>query len=298
MNILARHPRVAFGLLALLTAASAQATEGGGSTYPRGLENFMVGAAPPPGFYFMLYGNAYEATKQKDNNGHTVPIPGFKVSEQSLSLRGIWSTPVQVGGGNLMFHTVIPLVNLKVEAAGASQTKTGVGDISVGAGVALHHSQNLHSVYALDVVLPTGDYNKNDLANIGRNYVSFEPLYAITYLDPNGFNADAKFVLNINRRNSDTGYRSGTELFVDYALGWGFGNGWTAGVSGDIWRQLDNDRQYGASISGNKVRSFAIGPSIRYQAKNWFITAKVQKEFGVHNSTQGTALWIKATIPF
>lgn len=48
-----------------------------------------------------------------------------------------------------------------------------------------------------------------------------------------------------------------------------------------------------------KGRGFAIGPSLKYDnGKGWFITAKWQKETESKNRPQGSALWIKSTIPF
>jgi len=44
------------GLLIFLTVLiSASVWAGGGGSYPEGAESFMVGAVPPPGFYFKNY---------------------------------------------------------------------------------------------------------------------------------------------------------------------------------------------------------------------------------------------------
>jgi hypothetical protein len=285
---------------ALIACMPSFATEGGGSTYPSGVENFLMGAAPPPGVYALVYGNVYSASQLKDNSGNTVPIPGFKVRANVISPRVIWSTPYQMLGGNLVFHAIFPLIDLKVQAAGASQGKSGLGDITLGVfGLAHHYSPSLHSVVALDVVLPTGSYQSTDLANLGRNYVSFQPLYTMSLINPKGLNGDFKATLNLNRKNSDTQYKSGNEFFLDYSLGWGLGNGWTVGAGGHLRNQIDNDKLNGVTIVGNKARSYSIGPSIKYDnGKGFFITAKYQTESGVRNTTKGDAFWVKASIPF
>jgi len=283
----------------IVAAANTHATEGGGSTYPRGLENYLVGTAPPLGLHLLAYGNYYEASKFKDNTGREASPPGFKIEAATLALRGIWSTPVEFAGGNLVAHTVIPLVNLHVKAAGDSQTRTGIGDITVGVGLANHFSPQLHSVAGLDISLPTGGYDKDDLANIGRNYLSFQPFYALSYVDPKGFNGDVKLTLNLNRRNSSTDYRSGNEVFIDYAAGWGLGNGWVLGVGGHVWQQISDDKQAGVKVDDNRARSFSIGPSVKYQnANGWFLTAKLQFDTSVRNTTKGTSFWLKTKIPF
>jgi hypothetical protein len=44
---------------AALFSWPAFATEGGGGVYPNGAEDFMSGALPPPGTYFLDYANFY-----------------------------------------------------------------------------------------------------------------------------------------------------------------------------------------------------------------------------------------------
>ncbi len=288
-------------LLALAGAlcTGAFATEGGGSTYPLGTENFTAGAAPPPGLYVLEYLNYYTASRVNDNAGNAVPIPGFKVRAVAAATRLIWVTPHEALGGNVTAHTILPLVDLSVRAGGASDSRTGLGDVTVGGAIAWHHSPQLHSVVGLDAVLPTGAYDRTRQANIGRNYLSLQPLGVLTWMDPSGFNGDVKATLNFNRTNSDTNYRSGRELIVDYAAGWGLGNGWVVGVGGYVYRQWSDDKVGGVALAGTRGRSQSIGPSVRYaNDKGWLITAKVEKEFGARNRAQGSQFWLKTTVPF
>lgn len=288
-------------LLALAGAlcTGAFATEGGGSTYPLGTENFTAGAAPPPGLYVLEYLNYYTASRVNDNAGNSVPIPGFKVRAVAAATRLIWVTPHEALGGNVTAHTILPLVDLSVRAGGASDSRTGLGDVTVGGAIAWHHSPQLHSVVGLDAVLPTGAYDRTRQANIGRNYLSLQPLGVLTWMDPSGFNGDVKATLNFNRTNSDTNYRSGRELIVDYAAGWGLGNGWVVGVGGYVYRQWSDDKVGGVALAGTRGRSQSIGPSVRYaNDKGWLITAKVEKEFGARNRAQGSQFWLKTTVPF
>ena len=278
--------------------ATVHATEGGVSMYPNGTENFMLGALPPPGTYGMLFGNHYQATQVNDNRGNSLNIPGFKVEANVLAARFAWLPKAQFMGGDLVAHVVVPLVNLNVNVAGASQTKTGIGDITTGVGVGYHHSPNLHSVVAVDFFLPTGDYNRSDLANIGKNHWGFEPALGLTYVDPKGFNGDLKFGLIFNGKNSATDYTSGREFHFDYAAGWGFGNGWTAGVGGYVYRQVSDDTQAGVAVQDNRGSAMSIGPNVKYDSgKGWFATLKWEKETNVKNRAQGESIWLKAVFP-
>lgn len=287
----------AIGLLTALSP-STHAAEGGGTVYPNGADNFAAGAMPPPGTYGMLFAQRYSADRVNDADGNDLNVPGFKVTANAVVPRFIWVTGAKVLGGDLSWHAIVPVVDLKVSIAGSSQTKTGIGDITTGPGIGYHHSPNLHSLLGVDLYLPTGRYDRNDQANIGRNHWALEPLYILSHIDPKGFNADIKSGYIFNARNKDTGYRSGQEFHFDYALGWGLGNGWTAGVGGYYYKQMTSDRQNGATLQNSKGETFAIGPSVKYDSgKGWFVTLKWQKETVSENRAQGNAFWLKAVFP-
>jgi hypothetical protein len=211
----------------------------------------------------MLFLERYSADRVNDADGNNLNVPGFKVTANAVVPRFIWVTGVKFLGGDLSWHAIVPVVNLKVSAAGNSQTKTGIGDITTGPGIGYHHSANLHSLLGVDLYMPTGGYDKNDLANIGRNYWAIDPLYILNYIDPTGFNADIKSGYIFNARNKDTDYRSGQEFHFDYAAGWGLGNGWTAGVGGYYYQQqMTSDKQgrrHIAEQQGQNLRNRAFG---------------------------------------
>lgn len=211
----------------------------------------------------------------------------------------MWVPGAKLLGGDLVTHVIAPLVDLKVTTPGGTQSKTGLGDLTMGVGIGYHHSPQLHSVVALDAYLPTGGYTKGDIANIGRHYSAIEPVYAVSFIDPKGFNGDIKLGYIVNQRNSATDYQSGNEFHFDYAAGWGLDNGWTVGVGGYYKQQVTADSGAGAAAAGaNKYSGFAYGPNIKYDSgKGWFVTAKWQAESNVKNGAQGNALWLKAVFP-
>jgi len=284
---------------ALSVATVAHATEGGGSVYPVGSENYTCCALPPPGLYGTIYGQSLTADSVKGNDGQVVTPPSFKVTANVIAPRLIWVTPAQLAGGSIGVHTIVPLVNLDVRVApGVSQSKTGLGDIVFGPFIGWHHSENLHSVVAIDIFAPTGGYNKKDIANIGRNYWAAQAIYGVSWIDPRGLNADAKMMYTFNQTNRDTNYKSGQELIVDYSIGWGFNNGLTAGVGGYLYQQITDDKQNGVTIANNKGRAIAIGPSFKYDSgKGWFVTAKYQIDTQVRNRADAKSFWLKLVFP-
>ncbi|GAB2466598.1 transporter [Comamonas humi] len=288
----------AIGLAAAIGAAtSAQATEGGGlGVYPDGLENYLAGALPPPGVHVLLYGGALRYDKLRGNSGQSL-LQDFKVDVNVLAPRLVWVTDQTVAGGQLAFHAIAPLLDVKFRANGATFKSSGLGDLTLGAALGYHHSPALHQVVGLDVYAPTGSYRASDPSSLGKNYWTFQPVWALTYMQPQGFNADLKLMYDINRRNGDTQTRSGQAIHADYAAGWGFGNGWVAGIGGHVFQQVSDDS--GPNGAMGKARAVGIGPSIRYaNEKGVLFTLKWQKEFSVRNRPEGQQLFVKASIPF
>lgn len=285
-------------ILLATSVGAAQATEGGGGVYPNGNENYLAGALPPPGTYFLTYVSHYEASTLRDNSGNKIPL-NFNVQADALALRAVHVTEQQILGGQLLFHAIAPLVNLKVQVGTANGNTSGLADMVFGTGLGYHASDKLHYVFAVDVTAPTGSYDRNNVANLSRNYWNIEPVFALTYVQPTGFNADVKVMYDFNAVNNATNYRSGQELHADYSAGWALGNGWTVGVGGFIYQQTTDDQQNGATVSNNKGRAYAVGPSVKYDSgKGWFLTAKFEQEYGVVNRAEGSSFRIKALLPF
>jgi hypothetical protein len=294
------NKHIATILAGLALAGPALATEGGGGIYANGVENFLTGAMPPPGFYPLVYATHYRATELRDDNGDNIAaaVGGFRAEVNGVIPRFIWVTGQKVLGGQLAFHVLVPLLNVDVRVGAASGSNTGIGDINLAAALGYHVSPKFHYVVALETNAPTGQYDRNDVASIGRNYWNIEPLIAMSYMQPTGVNADIKIMYDYNFRNRDTGYTSGQELHADYALGWGLGNGFVAGVGGYAYRQVTDDKASGRAVAPNRGRAMAIGPSLRYMNdKGWMITAKYERQFDVRNKSSGAAFWIKTIIP-
>ena len=290
--------RCVSALLAAAASVAAMATERGGTVYALGAGNFAAGALPPPGFYGMLIAGRYTADRLNDAAGDDLNVPGFKVAADAIAPRFIWVTGAKLLDNDVTWHVITPIVDVNVSAAGQAQHKAGLGDIVAGPGLGMHHSAHLHSIIGVDFYLPTGRYESNDLANVGRNYYAVELLYILSHIDPNGFNGDIDVRYLFNGRNKDTHYKSGHEFHFDYAVGWGFGNQWTAGIGGYYWQQTTPDEQDGSRMPNSKGRGFAIGPSVKFDSgKGWFATLKWQKEVVAENRPQGNAVWFRAVFP-
>lgn len=291
---------VSAGSVMALLHMTAAATEGGISIDPPGIESTASSAIPPPGVYGIAYYRNYTADNARDNAGNKVTGPDFKVSVNALVNRFVWVTPVKLAGGDVAVQAVLPVAHVKTDIMpGLSQSKTGIGDASLGVGIGWHFSKELHALGALDLDIPTGAYKKENLANIGTNHWAISPKFGFSYIQNEGINWDLRNTLVFNSKNNDTGYKSGVEWFADYTLGWGFGNGLVAGVGGYVYQQLSKDKLDGRSLDGSKGRAASFGPSVRYTTSNgMMLSAKFEKEFNVRNRAQGRSFWIRAVYAF
>ncbi|PHM62834.1 SphA family protein [Xenorhabdus ishibashii] len=283
--------------LPAILSTPAMATEGGVGAYPDGLDNYLSGALPPAGIHALFYGGNIHYNKLKGNHGDVIPVPGFKVNVNVLAPRLVWVTENQAFGGQLAYHAIVPLLDVTANAAGQHDNSKGIGDITFGPALGYHPAPDLAYVIGLNINAPTGHYSRNDLANLGKNYWTAQPVWAISYFPVSGINADLKVMYDVNFRNKDTKTTSGQALHADYALGWGVGNGLVVGVGGYAFQQATHDS--GANSAQGKARAVGFGPSIRYaNDKGWLVTLKWQKDFIVSNRPSGSQIFLKAAIPF
>jgi hypothetical protein len=288
-------------LVACLTlgfTTASHATEGGGGAYANGVEGFGAGMLPPPGTYFLNYLNVYSANSLKDGNGDDL-VPDFKLDAVANVFRLVHMTKYQLLGGTWGMQMLLPVVHLEVSVPGQSQSKFGLGDIVIDPFLLSFHSKNFHYAVGLDIIVPTGAYDKHDLANIGRNYWTFEPVFAATYLNEAGCEASIKLMYDFNTENSATDYQTGQEFHFDYTLAKRFG-AFTPGVGGYFYKQVTDDELNGHTVGadGFKGQVLAIGPQLKYDYKNMSFSLKYQREMLVENKPEGDKFWFNLLYAF
>jgi hypothetical protein len=274
------------------------ATEGGGGAYPNGAEDFMVGALPPPGTYFKNYMTYYTASSFKGNSGNDL-IPDFKLNVFADTMRLIHVTKTEILGASWAMHAFLPIVYQDVTAAGSSDNRWGLGDIIIDPFILGWHFPNFHVTTGLDIYLPTGTYDKNRQANAGRNYWTFQPIVAMTYLSDGGFELSAKFMYDFNTENSSTNYQSGQEFHFDYTVGYHIDKQWAVGLGGYCYFQTTDDKVNGVTPpDGFKGQVYAIGPQAQYGYKNMNFTLKWQYEFDAKYKPEGNKFWFNFVYAF
>ena len=294
---------VMLGALLAGSWSAANAMEGP-SVYPMGIANFGTASVPPPGVYAIESLGHIELDNVRNNSGNPVPaIRNFKTKLDILSTRINWVPGTTLLGGQLVLAAVLPVAHINtmrtIGPTTVAGNKTGTLDLSMNAALGYDLAPNWKAAVGVSLYAPTGTYNAASPANLGKNHWAIEPMFALSYVSKEGINADITGGVIFNGRNKATGYTSGAELHFDYALGWAFGNGWTAGLGGFAMRQLTDDKKAAREVPNFRAAAFAIGPVVKYDSgKGWIASAEYEKMTHVRNGPKGDILWLKTGFRF
>jgi hypothetical protein len=283
--------------LALAMGMAASATESGGGAYPNGAEDFMTGALPPPGNYFIDYVLWYNADQFMDDKGKKMPLD-FDLTVWANVFRYVHVSKITILGASWAQHVFLPVMNMDVSMMGNDDSKSGLGDAIVDPLILGWHTPNVHVTAGLDVYIPTGAYDEDDLANLGRNYWTLEPVVALTFLSA-GFEASVKAMYDVNLENDDTKIDSGDEFHADWTLGMHMAN-WAFGVGGYFYQQVTDD-DYPAGYAGpqmEKGKTIGVGPQVSFQSGKMSFVLKYQQELETENKPEGQRAWFKFILPF
>ncbi|WP_161712556.1 SphA family protein [Allorhizobium undicola] len=276
-----------------------QAAENGNTQYSPGSAQFYAGGIPPyPGFYFLSQTSYYSADRTNDSNGDKIPI-NFKVDAFTETMRFLYVSDLEVGGGQLFGQVILPFVHLDLTTPGGSDKSFALADLVTTVGLSWHVDPKNSFTLGLDVAMPTGSYDSNDIANVGLNHWSFQPVAGYHYKDPQGFELGATARLIFNTRNNDTDYKSGTEFVFDYAVGWNFDAHWRVGAVGYYLQQLTDDTGPTAAADGHRGKGFSIGPSLTYTINpGQELSASWQPDIVSENRAQGNMFWVNFATKF
>ena len=306
--------------IAILIPLSACAEEGGSGHYTPGAAASFIDALPgKPGLaianYFNFYDGSASASKRLPSGG--LITKGLDATAYSDTIVALYQTPLELLGGNYAFGVAIPFVWLRAdgEVTGplgpvtARDSASGIGDIlfypfMLGwTGL----KGDLKSDFRFGIYAPTGDYDKGKLANVGKNYWTFEPAVLVSYMSSKiGLELSAFTGMDFNTENDKTDYQTGTQFHLDVTvaehlplLGGVIG----IGANGFYYQQVTGDSSpFDAYLGDFKGRTVGIGPVLSYITKvfgkNLAAEVKWLPELDVKNRLEGDYFWFKLGMAF
>jgi hypothetical protein len=275
-----------------------------------GTADFYAGAAPPPGLHLIDY-NVFLDIKKVENKGQG--LIGGKGSLTAIAFRPIFVAEKGLFGGNFLMHSIIPL--LTIEATSTVRTPGGLvpveghdgglGDVYFGVGNAWH-TKTWHWLTVLDVITPTGHFDPKKPINAGNNEFIIEPVFAVTGLFDNGIETSAKFMYSYHTKNDDyiepgsglKGYQTGQAFHFDYMVNYAITKDFKLGVTGWLWRGLQDDKIGGKRRKDTKDFEFSMGPAARYQSGKFGILAKYVMPIETENRCESNQTWVDLVYSF
>ena len=287
------------GTLACL-AATASATELGGTHVDFGLIDTLAGVPPPPGFYLGENVTVQTSSRFNNRNGDPATLNLGRLGRYPIESR---STPTaNILSVAYVPDLTIPYINASFGTAmygffanshagittriGVPEAKgnviDGFGDLTVVPvflGFVVPNTGLNFILAPFDFTAPVGRYSPNDINNLGRNYWSYRPALEFTYLSKAGQEIDFNIQAAFNSQNQATHYKSGNEFYAGYAFQQYFSPKFALGFGGYWYKQVSDDTRNGQVVNtntsaatfdtlgggpGNRGETFAIGPIVSF----------------------------------
>jgi len=320
MKTVKRMTLGALAVMVILVPLSAHAEEGASGHYAPGANASFVDTLPSkPGLaianFFNYYDGSASVSKQLPYGG--LITAGLDATAYSDTVIALYTTPLKLLGGYYAVGAAIPFVWVEAKGEvtgplGNTFTKrdkaSGIGDITLypfmlgWTGL----KGDLKSDVRLGIYAPTGNYDKGELANLGKNYWTFEPAVSLSYISSKiGLELSAFAGMDFNTENHKTDYQTGTQFHLDFTAAEHlplFGGVIGVGVNFFYYQQISGDSGSGATLGDFKGRTIGIGPVLSYAMKIWKkdLVAEVKwlPEIDVKNRLEGDYIWFKLGIVF
>jgi hypothetical protein len=294
----------------------ASAAENGTGFYLLGSRGPMAGFVPPPGVYLQNdvyhYSGSASAARTLPFNGQIVAGVDARIWLEMPTL--MWSTPVQIFGGNLAFAITQPFggpsldVGARLTGQLGNTVATGLhdsiftyGDPVVSAMIGWHQG-NFHWQAGVMVNTPVGDYREGALANVAFNRWGTDVYGAFTWLDPKiGLDLSVAAGATFNGTNDATQYRTGDEFHLEWTAEQHLSKQFSVGLIGYFYQQFTGDSGLGARLGSFKGRTVALGGTMGFNFDvgqvPWSVRLKAYKELDVENRLEGAAGFLTLAIP-
>lgn len=280
--------------------------ENGFSNYSQGAYgDFFVAVPPEPGVYLRsdIYYFSGDVSATTQNGLATLEANGRAIQNYVSAL---WVSENSVIGDRFAAGVFIPLnyfdgridQTTQFGTADVGNDDFGLGDI-VAVPASFYWSWDKFHINAYEAfTTPTGNFDADQLVNVGRNYWSFDTVVALSWFDPTqGLELSLAPGLMINTRNPDTDYQTGAEFHVNAMANQFLFENLAVGLHGYYYRQLTKDSGNGAVFGDFKSTSFGLGPALYWRPnvgnKTIHLIAKWQHDFLTTNRFKGDQAIVK-----
>ena len=293
-----------------------RAEEGGSGHYAPGeMASFFDALPGKPGLAVANYFMYYDASASG-----ILPFAGNLTLDSHAqvycdSLMIMYDTNLKLLGGDYVPAVGIPYVWLEVDGkitgplgpVGARDTANGLGDILLYPFMLGWTKNDFKYDLRLGIYAPTGDYEKGRLANVGKNFWTFEPAVSVSWLSSKiGTEVSAYAALDFNTPNDATDYQSGDVFHLDVTVAQHLPLGKLGaiglGANAFYYQQFTGDTGSGAVLGDFEGRTVGVGPVLSFITKlgktDLAVEVKWLPELDVQNRIKGDYIWFKLGLGF
>ena len=248
------------------------AEEAGSGHYLPGATASFIDALPGKEAFayvnaFTYYNGTASGSRQIELGGQVVAnIEGTVYADTSILL---YQTPWKLFGGGYAAAVAIPYMWMDVKGnvqvgpvtGNRRDTANGIGDIEILPLMVGWTNGDLKFGGQFGVYAPTGEFEEGALANIGKNFWTFEPGLNVSWLSSKiGLELSAFAGFDLNTKNDTTDYQSGDVFHLDVTvaehvpLGKGFVG---VGANAFYYQQVTGDSGSGANLAASKAAPWA-----------------------------------------
>ena len=232
-------------------------------------------------------------------------------------LNGLSQTPWKLFGGQYAAAVTIPYVWMRVDGevqlgpitGKRHDTVDGLGDIEVLPFMLGWTNGDLKFGATFGFYAPTGEFEKGALANIGKNYWTFEPGLNASWLSTKiGTEASLFAGYDSSTKDGATDYQSGDVFHLDATVAQHLpllGGSVGVGANAFYYQQVTADRGSGATLGDLEGRTTGVGPVLSYATKigrnkHTDLVAEIKwlPELDVDHRLKGDTIWFKLALVF
>jgi hypothetical protein len=242
---------------------------------------------------------------------------GLDASSDVVTVGAFYRSKLHVLDGGLAFGAALPFLWVDAQATVSGDLgsvdkmddASGLGDIAIYPLMLgwVRQGGDLRYDFRLGVFTPTGSYENKKLANLGKNFWTFEPGFMLSYLGrKNGREASVYAGFDFNTKNTETDYQSGATFHVDATVAQHlplFGRAIGLGATGFYYQQISDDDGFGAiALNGFRGRTVGVGPVLSLmrleEGSSLICELKWLPELDTDNRLEGDFIWFKAAVAF
>jgi hypothetical protein len=307
-------------LVASLAPLTVRAEEGGSGHYLPGATASFIDALPGREAFayvnaFTYYNGSVGGSRQLELGGQLVAnIDATVYADTSIFL---YQTPWKFLGGQYAAAAAIPYLWMDVKGdvqvgpvTGNSRDKAdGIGDIEILPLMLGWTNGDFKFGGQFGIYAPSGEYKQGALANLGKNYWTFEPGLNVSWLSSKiGTEVSLFAGYDFSTKNDKTDYQSGQVFHLDATVAQhlpllgGFAG---VGANAFYYQQVTGDSGSGAQLGGFEGRTAGIGPVISYARKigrnkttDLVAELKWLPELSVEKRLKGDTIWFKLALVF